>query len=77
MNVLNAYKKNYSIIKVIILLSILSVVNTLEGFLYAEYGFSNVFILAEIFSFALTMIIVLGIWCGWEKDKCTTYTKDK
>jgi len=77
MNISKTYRKNYNMIKVILLLSILSIVNTLEGFLFAEHGFSKIFIFTEIFSFILTVLIVTGIWCGWEKDKCTTYTKDK
>jgi len=75
MNLIRKYKKNKSLINCIILLSIFSIVNTIEGYIYGKFGLTtNVYIL-EILSFLIAVFLLNKMICIHEDGKCTTIKK--
>jgi|DEB0MinimDraft_10_1074344.scaffolds.fasta_scaffold275604_2 hypothetical protein len=75
MNLIRKYKKNKSLINCIILLSIFSIVNTIEGYIYGKFGLTtNVYIL-EILSFLIAVFLLNKMICIHEEGKCTTIKK--
>jgi hypothetical protein len=75
MSLIKKYKKNKSLINCIILLSIFSVVNTVEGYIYGKFGLTtNVYIL-ELLSFLIAVFLLNKMICIHEDGKCTTIKK--
>jgi len=75
MSLVKKYKRNRSLINCIILLSIFSIVNTIEGYIYGKFGLTtNVYIL-EIISFVIVVFLLNKMMCMHEDGKCTTIKK--
>jgi len=75
MNMKIKYKRDGKFFYIVILLAILSVLNTLEGFFYCKEGVSSTFFVFEGLSILISLLILHGIWCIFDEGKCTTIKK--
>jgi len=55
---------------------VLSTINTLEGIIYAELGFSYMFLFTEFVSLLITVFFIHFIMCMVDEGKCATMKKD-
>ena len=75
MSLKNLYKSNHKLLLIIVLLALLSVVNTLEGYIYSIHGVSKTLLFTEFISFILTVLTIHNIWCLHSDGKCSTVSK--
>lgn len=69
-------KKNNKVIISLIFILVLSTINTLEGIIYAELGFSYMFLFTEFVSLLITVFFIHFIMCMVDEGKCATMKKD-
>jgi hypothetical protein len=60
---------------VFLILMLMSFINSLEGFIYANNGFCNSLIFLEVSSIILTLLLINIVWCVFDDGKCTTVKK--
>jgi len=72
----NFFKKNKKLIKTVFLIGLLSIINTVEGIIYCVKGLSFEFILIEVISLIISLILLHEFWCVFDEGKCTTLKKD-
>ena len=75
MKLIRTYKKNFKLIMVFLILMLMSFINSLEGFIYANNGFCNVLVFLELTSVILTILLINIVWCVFDDGKCTTVKK--
>jgi hypothetical protein len=75
MNLMLKYKKYKSLISCIILLCSLSIINTVEGYIYGKVGLTFHVYLLEIISFVIVVFLLNKMMCMHEDGKCTTIKK--
>ncbi len=68
-------KKNNKMIISIVLLSLLSITNNLEGYILSEFGFSYLLLGVESLSIVLTVSFIYFLICMIEDGKCVTVKK--
>lgn len=68
-------KKNNKMILSIVLLSLLSITNNLEGYILSEFGFSYLLLGVESLSIVLTVSFIYFLICMIEDGKCVTVKK--
>ncbi len=76
MELITKYKKNSKMILSIVLLSLLSITNNLEGYVLSEFGFSYLLLGIEFLSIVLTVSFLYFLICMIEDGKCATVKKD-
>ena len=76
MELITKYKKNSKMILSIVLLSLLSIINNLEGYVLSEFGFSYLLLGIEFLSIVLTVSFLYFLICMIEDGKCATVKKD-
>ena len=76
MELITKYKKNSKMILSIVLLSLLSINNNLEGYVLSEFGFSYLLLGIEFLSIVLTVSFLYFLICMIEDGKCATVKKD-
>jgi hypothetical protein len=74
-NLIEKYKKNKSLINCIILLSLLSVLNTFEGYIYGKFGLNPYVFILEFISFIVIILLLSRIIITHEEGKCFTVKK--
>lgn len=75
MNIKKMYKKNLKLVYTIILLLIISLTNTLEGYMFSKNGFTYSLLFVESISFISTILLLNIVWCVFEDGKCITVKK--
>lgn len=75
MNMTYTYKKNGKLFYIVFLLAILSVVNTIEGFVYCKNGIDTLFFILEGISIIISVLVLHSIWCIFDEGKCTTFKR--
>lgn len=75
MKIMNTYKKNFKLILVFLILILMSFINSLEGFIYANNGFCKSLVFLEVTSILLTLLLINIVWCVFDDGKCTTIKK--
>lgn len=75
MNMTNTYKKNSKLFYIVFLLAILSVINTVEGFVYCKNGIDSIFFILEGVSIVISLLLLHSIWCLFDDGKCSTIKK--
>jgi hypothetical protein len=75
MKLIRTYKKNFKLIMVFLILMLMSFINSLEGFIYANSGFCNVLVFLEVTSVILTLLLINIVWCVFDDGKCVTIKK--
>ena len=75
MSLVKKYKINKSLIHCIILLSLFSVINTVEGYIYGKFGLTTIVYILEILSFLIAVFLLNKMICIHEDGKCTTIKK--
>jgi hypothetical protein len=68
-------KNNNKMILSIVLLSLLSITNNLEGYILSEFGFSYLLLGVESLSIVLTVSFLYFLICMIEDGKCVTVKK--
>jgi hypothetical protein len=76
MELITKYKKNSKMILSIVLLSLLSITNNLEGYVLSEFGFSYLLLGIEFLSIVLTVSFLYFLICMIEDGKCATVKRD-
>lgn len=76
MSLLKFYRKNMKLVYVIILLFIMSITNTIEGFIYSHEGFTYKLVVIEVISLISTLFLLNLVWCVFDDGKCITVKKD-
>jgi hypothetical protein len=76
MELITKYKKNSKMILSIVLLSLLSITNNLEGYVLSEFGFSYLLLGIEFLSIILTVSFLYFLICMIEDGKCATVKRD-
>jgi hypothetical protein len=76
MGLITKYKKNSKMILSIVLLSLLSITNNLEGYVLSEFGFSYLLLGIEFLSIVLTVSFLYFLICMIEDGKCATVKRD-
>jgi len=74
--IMNLCMKNNKVIISLMFIMVLSTINTLEGILYSEFGFSYFFLLTEFISLIITIFFIHFIMCMVDEGKCATMKKD-
>jgi hypothetical protein len=72
---MNVIKKNKSLLICVILLYILSIINTIQGYIYGKFGIITHFYILEILSFIILVILLNRMICVHDDGKCTTIKK--
>lgn len=75
MKVLKLFKNNNKFFTSVLIIASLSITNTLEGFLFAKFGFSYIFLTVEFLSLFITILLLNFLWCMIEDGKCVTLSK--
>lgn len=70
------YKKNIKLILSIILLIIISTLNSIQGYIYGQQGFTYYLVLIEVISFISTVFLLNIVWCVFDDGKCITIKKE-
>lgn len=76
MSLLKFYRKNMRLVYAIILLVIMSIANTIEGFIYSQEGFTYKLVVIEVISLISTLFLLNLVWCVFDDGKCITVKKD-
>jgi len=76
MSLLKFYRKNMKLVYAIILLIIMSIANTIEGFIYSYEGFTYKLVVIEVISLISTLFLLNLVWCVFDDGKCITVKKD-
>ena len=56
----------------IILLFIMSITNTIEGYIYCQEGFTYKLVVIEFISLISTLFLLNLVWCVFDDGKCIT-----
>ena len=75
MRIMKIYKKNFKLILVFLILILMSFINSLEGFIYANNGFCKSLVFLEVTSVILTLSLINIVWCVFDDGKCATIKK--
>lgn len=76
MSLIKFYKRNIKLVYAIFLLIIMSIANTIEGFIYSYEGFTYKLVIIEIISLISTLFLLNLVWCVFDDGKCITVKKD-
>lgn len=68
-------KKNYKLFISVLVLILISTVNTIEGYVFCKYGFGINLFLLEITSIVLSILLLNILWCVFDDGKCSTVKK--
>lgn len=68
-------KKNYKLFLSVLVLILISTVNTIEGYVFCKYGFGISLFLLEITSIVLSILLLNILWCVFDDGKCSTVKK--
>jgi antibiotic biosynthesis monooxygenase (ABM) superfamily enzyme len=74
--IMNLCLRNNKVIISLMFIMVLSTINTLEGIVLSEFGFSYFFLVSEFISLIITIFFIHFIMCMVEEGKCTTMKKD-
>ena len=75
MSLVKKYKRNKGLVNCIILLSLFSVINTVEGYVYGKIGLTYTVYILEALSFVIALFLLNKMICIHEDGKCTTVKK--
>ena len=75
MKIINKYKKDSKFFYIVVLLALLSVLNTLEGYYYCKEGINYTFFVLESISIIVSLLTLHAIWCIFDDGKCATFKK--
>jgi len=76
MNILKLCRKNNKLLLSVIFISLISILNNVEGFIFSKFGFSYPLLITEFLSLIVTVIFIHFLICMIEDGKCTTLKQD-
>jgi len=68
-------KKNYNLFLSVLVLILISAINTIEGYVFCKYGFGVKLFVLEITSIVLSIFLLNILWCVFDDGKCSTIKK--